>query len=264
MMTRTNWRALVPALAMLVSAPTAGRAQDDFLWRGRVAAGRAVEVKGVNGAITASPAAGDEIEIRASKHARRDDPGEVRIEVVPHDGGVTICAVYPTPARARQPNECAPGGAGRMNVRNNDVTVDFDVLVPANVRLVGKTVNGDVEARDLRGDASINTVNGSVRVITAGHADARTVNGNVHVEMGRADWDGSLVFKTVNGSITVVFPGDLGADLTARTVNGSIESDFPMSVVGRISRQRLSATIGSGGRPLELETVNGDIRLRRR
>ena len=49
----------------------------------------------------------------AEKRATRDNPESVRIDVVPHAGGVTICAVYPSRSGAR-PNECAPGNAGRM------------------------------------------------------------------------------------------------------------------------------------------------------
>jgi hypothetical protein len=34
-------------------------------------------------------------------------------------------------------------------------------------------------------------------------------------------------------------------------------------VIGRLGPRRLNGTIGSGGRRLELSTVNGSIRLRR-
>ena len=64
---------------------------------------------------------------------------------MPHAGGVTICAVYPS-RDARKPNECPPGDGGRMNVQNNDVSVRFTVRVPAGVTFVGKTVNGEIEA----------------------------------------------------------------------------------------------------------------------
>ena len=64
----------------------------------------------------------------------QERPAEVKIEVVEHAGGVTICAVYPS---SGAPNECKPGKGGRMNVRDNDVNVEFKVSVPAGVRFVG-------------------------------------------------------------------------------------------------------------------------------
>ena len=64
-----------------------------------------------------------------------------------HADGVTICAVYPN-VDGRAPNTCEPGG-GQMNVRDNDVSVNFTVRVPAGVRFSGNTVNGKVEAHNL-------------------------------------------------------------------------------------------------------------------
>jgi hypothetical protein len=186
----------------------------------------------------------------------------VDVRVVEHGGGVTICAVYPTPAGQR-PNECAAGSEGRMSTRDNDVQVDFTVRVPAGVHFIGRTVNGEIDARDLPGDAEAHTVNGGVTVEAAGHALARTVNGSIRARMGRADWTGDAEFATVNGGITLELPAGTGADVEARTVNGGIETDFPLEVRGRVSRRRMSGTIGGGGRKLTLETVNGAIHLRR-
>ena len=252
---------LSAALAALLVSPSA-QAQD-FQWRGSVAQGRSIEIKGVNGDVRAEPAGGNEVEVVAVKRAQRDSPDSVRIEVVPHAGGVTICAVYPS-REGQRPNECAPGDGGRMNVQNNDVTVRFTVRVPAGVTFVGKTVNGEVEANRLHGDLVLKTVNGSVNFSTSGGARANTVNGSIRGEMGRADWSDTLEMHTVNGSITLTLPPTLSTDVKASTVNGDINvSDFPVTIVGRVSRRRLEGTIGGGGRLLSLESVNGSITLKR-
>jgi hypothetical protein len=232
-------------------------AQDRWNWSGRLAQGRALEIRGINGTITAEPAAGDRVEVTAEKHGRRSDPAEVRIEVVEHDGGATICAVYPG-----RRNRCEPGG-GSHRVRDNDVEVDFTVRVPGGVRFAGSMVNGGIEAVGLQGPVEAATVNGSVRLDTrAGEARATTVNGSITATV-RARGEQPLRFRTVNGSITVALPDHLGADLVARTVNGSIHTDFSIQVQGRLSPRYLSGRIGNGGQPLELETVNGTIRLNR-
>ena len=120
-----------------------------------------------------------------------------------------------------------------------------------------------MEALGLRADAAVSTVNGSVRVETTGFAEARTVNGSIDAVMGRADWSEEADFRTVNGGITLTFPGTLNAEVRAQTVNGDIESDWPVTVRGRFGPKRVTGTIGTGGRTLHLETVNGDIRLRK-
>lgn len=248
--------------ALCLAAATTAAAQD-FNWHGRIAAGKRLEVKGVNGDVRAVLASGAEAVVNATKHARRSDPDEVKIEVVETDDGITICAVYPTPARARRENTCEPGDHWSSSTDNNDVTVDFEVQVPAGIEFNGQTVNGQMSAEGLKGDVRASSVNGSVRVSTTGLAEASTVNGSVYAEMGRANWNDDLEFSTVNGGITLVMPAKLDTDISATTVNGDIETDWPLTISGRFSHRRLRGTIGAGGRGLNLSTVNGEIRLKK-
>ena len=234
-----------------------------FTWRGTVLQGNAVEIKGVNGDVTAGPASGNEVEVTAERKSRRNDPDDVKIEVVQHGDGVTICAVYPS-TDVNRPNECKPGNEGRMNVQNNDVNVKFTVRVPPGVRFIGHTVNGDVEADSMAGPVSLKTVNGSATFGTTAYGEASTVNGSIRGSLGSGTWNDALTFHTVNGSITLDLPGDTSASVRARTVNGDISTDFPISVSGRVNLRRLDGTIGGGGRTLDLETVNGSVRLRKR
>jgi len=253
--------ALACAPALTVGEPAAAPAPqqqgDQWNWHGHLAAGKTLEIRGVNGSITADAATGDEVVVTAEKHGRRSDPDEVRIEVVQEDDGVTICAVYPGGS-----NRCGPGDDYHMSTHDNDVEVRFHAQVPAGVRLDGGTVNGDVEANDLSGAVRASTVNGGVRLSTsAGDASGNTVNGSVSAVV-RGQGQGPLRFHTVNGSVTVSLPKQLDADLEAETVNGSIETDYPITVTGRLTPRRLSGRIGQGGRSLRLETVNGSIHIR--
>ena len=255
-------RILVTAAALSIAALATATAQD-FNWHGRIAQGKRLEVKGVNGDVRAVLSSGAEAVVNARKHSRRSDPESVEIKVVESDDGITICAVYPTPPRAREENVCEPGDSWRSSTENNDVVVDFEVQVPAGVEFNGKTVNGEMSAEGLKADVRASTVNGSVRVTTTGLAEASTVNGSVYAQMGRADWNNELEFSTVNGGITLILPGSLNTEVRASTVNGEIEADWPVTVTGRFSQRKLRGTIGNGGRSLSLSTVNGEIRLRK-
>jgi hypothetical protein len=258
MFTKSYLNALL--LTLLLAVPAA--AQDTWTWRKAIPAGRAIEIKGINGDVIATAASGSEVEVIARKRADRSDPDDVRIEVLEHEGGVTICAMYPTP-RGQRDNECLAGARGRSSSQNNDVEVDFEVRVPRGVLFTGKTVNGRVRATGMTADVKANTVNGSVNVSTTGLAEASTVNGSITVRMGRTNWTDNLSFETVNGGITIELPDGLHADVNASTVNGSLSSDWPMTVRGRWGPKRMNGKIGNGGRELSLETVNGDIELRR-
>lgn len=236
---------------------------EDFHWQGVVAAGGSVEIKGTNGGIDATGSLGSgPVEVTAVKKGRRSNPAGVEIKVVEHAGGVTICAVYPSRSASR-PNECQPGEGGRLGAEDNDVDVHFTVKVPPGVRFVARTVNGSVDADGIGGDVDAHTVNGGIRVSAKGLARAETVNGSIRAILGRGDGTEALDFKTVNGSIAVDLPGNANADVRAATVNGDIESDFPLTVKGRLTSRRLSGTLGAGGRALNMETVNGSIRLKK-
>jgi len=211
---------------------------DTFHWSGRVPPGQLIEVRGVNGSIHAEPAIGREVDVIAYKNGQQLDAGEIKVRVVEHDGGVTICAVYPSP--------------------NNDVSVDFTVRVPNGVRFLARTVNGLVEANSLDAYTEAHTVNGNLRLSTAGTAQGETVNGSIIASVGMITEP--LKFSTVNGGITLEMPRGTGAEVHANTVHGRIATDFPMAVHGH----RADGPIGHGGPQLRLATVNGSIILRKR
>lgn len=232
---------------------------DGSEWRGEITIGGMIEIKGVIGSIGASATSGSEVVVSWTKDGHGDDPDEVRVDVVEHAGGVTICAVYPTPP-GRSENECAPGTGGRMAVENNDVEVTFTVLVPQGVDFIGRTVSGSVEAAGLNGDAFGWTVTGDVRLFTDGIAEGTTVTGSVIASVGRADWGRDLDFTTVTGSVDVEIPAGTNAEVRATTVTGSITSDFGLT---HVAQGTAEGTIGTGGQQLTLTTVTGSIILRR-
>lgn len=251
-------------VTMLMTAATLvapSMVQQDFAWRGNVAAGKTVEIRSINGNVSAGAASGGTVEVTAVKRGPRSEAERVRIEVVEHDGGVTICALHPSRDRDR-PNECVPGG-GRHSSQDDDVRVHFEVRLPADVHFSGYTVNGDVSAEGLTSNVRVGTVNGGIDVATSGQAEAQTVNGSIRARIGVAHWEDDLEFRTVNGSVTVMLPSDVGAEVQIETLNGGITTDFPLTVEGRMASRRIRGTIGSGGGRLRLATINGEVRLRR-
>ncbi len=249
---------LALALPALLALPLAAQ---DFSWSGTIARGKTLEIRGINGRVHAVAARGAQARVTATKHARRSDPDEVVIKAVEHEGGVTICALYPT--RRGGDMECRPH-RGQANTRDSDVEVAFEVEVPAGVTFAGATVNGDISARDLPGDATVSTVNGDVEVSAGGVVEAATVNGSIDAEMGRLPVEEPVSLTTVNGGITLTLSGTPGMDLEATTVNGGVESDFPITVSGRMRPNSLRGKVGDGGPRVKLTTVNGGIQLRKR
>ncbi|MDT8340513.1 MAG: hypothetical protein RQ751_03290 [Longimicrobiales bacterium] len=261
-------RALAVRAAAVLAAgavlPSGTNAQDvnsreEFRWSGTVARGGVVEIKGINGAISATGATGDQVEVLAVKSGRRNDPAEVRIEVVEHGGGVTLCAVYPH-GSGDEANRCEPGDAGRLHARHNDVAVRWEVRVPRGLRFRGRTVNGEMAATGLTGSVDLATVNGDVAISTTAFATARTVNGSIEARMSGPP-EGDASFETVNGSIALDVADDTGARVDASWLNGGLETALPFAVRGGIGRRSARGVLGAGGPTLTLRTVNGSIRI---
>lgn len=255
----------VPRNMMLASLPQNSSRSDEFRWNGVVAPGGSVEVKGINGEISAEPASGSEVQVIAEKRSRNSDVNSVQVKVVQHAGGVTICALYPN--EYGEYRDCGPGDSesknGSGNIRNNDVQVNFTIKVPDRVGFIGKTVNGAISATSLSGNVTTRTVNGEIKLSTTGYAEATTVNGEIAARLGNAQWPNTLTFKTVNGEINIDLPPSVSTEVDAETLNGSINSDFPLEVTNLKGKKHVKGTIGTGGRDLILKTLNGSINLRR-
>lgn len=231
-------------------------------WRGQIAPGQQVEIKGVVGDLTAVRAAGSELVVTSTRVGQPDEVAAVRVEVVPHALGVTICAVYPdVPGQA--PNSCQPGAAGNLSAWDGGeglAAVDFTVQVPDGVTLVGKILAGSLQAAGLRSNAFLNTLSGDVRVSTTRLATAKTMSGSIVASIGLPDWGRDLEFTSMSGDVQVTVPAATNAEVRASARAGTISSDFPLS--GSVTGD-MQGTIGSGGPTLRLTTLGGDITLRR-
>lgn len=260
--------ALASALVVWAAAPVAAQ-EATFRWSEAMAAGQVLEVRGIRGGVRATLAAGSTAEVTAHRSGRTDDFGDVQVHVERADDGVTLCVAYVGRMDPDDPcdwDDHHDRRERRSRRRSPDVTVDFDVRLPAGVELVAGTVQGDVTVADVRSDVSASTVNGDVSVSTSEVAwAASTVNGEVRVEMGSTAWD-ALHFATVSGDITLYLPEGVDTDLRFRSVSGDFRTDFEPELDRRRRRfvgTRLTGRIGAGGRSLSFNTVSGDVTLYR-
>jgi hypothetical protein len=182
-----------------------------------------------------------------------------------------------------------PSGDG-LNVKidkpthliNKSVSVSLDIVVPNKTDLKLLTHNGAVKITDIKGRLDATTHNG--KIITeniAGATTLKTRNGSITCNETSGDshlisHNGSvkmfytsnapsvcdISMITHNGSIELVTPPDYSAQVKASTNNGSINTNLPITVVGKVSKSKLTGTIGAGEGRLQLETYNGSIRIR--
>lgn len=226
---------------------------------------KSLQINNLNGSIEVTRAAGDELRVTAVRTAVKSDPNSVEIKVT-HDGeGIVICSVYPG-----QTDECTRRGGshynnhGDRNHVENDTVVTYTVELPAGSSGALHAVNGSIDARGLASPVDAMAVNGHISISTSSYAQAKTVNGWIHVSMGSADWQNkNLEFASVNGAIEVTVPNATSAKVHMKTMNGSIRSNVPLDQHQGIFGLMRGAdgTIGAGRNNLSFTTVNGSISL---
>ncbi|MFQ6036448.1 MAG: DUF4097 domain-containing protein [Sedimentisphaerales bacterium] len=167
-------------------------------------------------------------------------------------------------------------------LRNRSVSVNLNVKVPNQINLELTTHNGAVKIANITGEldatthngrVSVTHVSGSIKLRThngsimcteiSGDAQLRTRNGNVKVYYSEAAQSVCNVSAvTHNGGIDFTAPPNFSAAVEASTHNGSIKTDLPITVIGKVSKKKLTGTIATGQGKLHLETHNGSIKIK--
>ncbi len=230
----------------------------------QLAPGALVELDNINGSISVSQGTGRTAEVVVTKTVKKGDGNMVKAIMEEENGVMRVCTIYLN----RDPNRSSCRGNNSTNSKNGDrieVTMNYVVRLPAGVRVRGETVNGSITVSAIDAQADLETVNGDIRVQSGAAGSLQTVNGSIRGSFARADWPGALRMETVNGAIELEFPANLAATVRGETVNGSISSpDFPVTITGKWGPKSFRGTIGGGGRDLQVETVNGNITIRKR
>ena len=136
--------------------------------------------------------------------------------------------------------------------KDNDVSLDlgygrarhgetqFDIGVPPHTAVIISSYSGDTTCTGLDGDLEIH--NSSGRVVlndVRGGASVETMNGPVTAQITALAPGHPLSFSSMNGQVELHLPKDAKANLQLRTQNGSILTDFD-------ERELVSKSSGSG------------------
>ncbi len=144
----------------------------EFRWRGRVAPGLSVEIKGINGDISAEAASGAEVEVVANRKAARSDP--IQISTSGYAEAKTVNGeILAKIGDANWPDSL------EFKTVNGEIVLDL----PA-------TINTEIKADTFNGEISTDFPLSLLGKMSRKHLSGRIGNG------GR-----ELVLKTLNGSI---------------------------------------------------------------
>lgn len=207
-----------------------------------------IEVRGANGRIEIEAAAVDRVRLEARIRSRDGNDAKPHERIAAKLDGSTLTI------RER--------GSRRkiFSFARKGHQVDFKLVVPARVEIDAETVNGRVTVDGISGPMKLGSVNGRIELSTPGsEVHASTVNGSIRAEFLQRFVGAKL--STVNGSIGVEVPPDASLDLDIHQVNGSFRTDLPV-VVESTGGRGSHGSLHGGEYPLEINTVNGSVRLR--
>ena len=139
--------------------------------------------------------------------------------------------------------------------------VEYRIVLPDQLNLILENTNGAFDIRFVTGSVSVDNVNGEISLLDlTGQVAVELVNGQISADLNPAD-DPAIALTTVNGRVELTVPTSISALLIARVVNGNIDvSNLNLTGVTQ-NATTLQATIGAGAGTIDLETVNGDVRV---
>ena len=120
--------------------------------------------------------------------------------------------------------------------------ITYIVYVPENFDLKIKSISGSVESDSFKGNLKTDLVSGNVTI---------------------KEYAGELSLKTVSGDLDVTMEK---AEINAKTLTGTIYSNLEIDMENKKKNygyNKVLGTVNSGGKLVKMETVSGDIYLRK-
>jgi DUF4097 and DUF4098 domain-containing protein YvlB len=146
-----------------------------------------------------------------------------------------------------------------VNSGSGRVSVDGATMNIVRLETGSGGVSGD---RISAGEIRVEVGSGGVRIerATSDRVRLETGSGGVNFELSNSPK--TLDVHSGSGSVTVILPSNLDAELDIDTGSGGIDSDFPVTV-NRYERHHVRGTVGKGTGRIRVETGSGGVRLRK-
>ena len=241
------------AAVLLVSGSLFASVTEEETFSFTLEDGGRFSVSNVNGSINVTGGKGDSVEIIATKKAdNQKDLDKIEIEISDSASEIIV--------------ETELGGSSSWrSFGSNSGEVRYEIIVPGGTELDSvETVNGDVTISGVSGNVSAESVNGDLDISDlVGDVDLSTVNGSVNAAFAKCDGEQSVKTETVNGRVTISLPESSDVQITADTLNGGINGrDFGLQTDKGFVGSDLNGKIGSGSARLNIDTVNGSIKIK--
>lgn len=249
-----KFRAFVFLFAFLATGSLLASVTEEETFSFKLSDGGRFSISNVNGSIVVTGGSGDGVEIIATKKAdNQADLDKIKIEISHSADEIVV--------------ETELGDSEHWYSHgSNSGSVNYEVIVPVGTRLDSvETVNGNVNISGVSGKVVAESVNGDLVIgDLAGDVALSTVNGSIDAGFTSLGGQQRVKAETVNGRVTINLPENADVEVSADTLNGGISAgDFGLEVEKGFVGSDLNGKIGNGSARLNIDTVNGAIKIRR-
>jgi DUF4097 and DUF4098 domain-containing protein YvlB len=153
------------------------------------------------------------------------------------------------------------GATIRIGQRGTDplyqnVSISYEITVPANTHIQSMTGSGDITIGNVRGSIAAQTGSGRIDIAeTGGDVNAQTGSGDIRARAV----GGAIRAHTGNGDVEMRQTARADADV--QTGSGSIQVTQPIATRVQ-SRHRFEGTVRGGGGRVSVNTGSGSITIR--
>ncbi len=160
------------------------------------------------------------------------------------------------------------------NARNKSYTFHIPNKVKLMIHDIHAEFNTTYVVDDFFGEVEMNALNSQIRMNNVtGPVVANATNGNVEIKYSKITPNKPNSILSVNGYVDITLPKETKADLQLHTVNGEAYTDWDIDidkdatsalpVIAEMSMTNIEGSINGGGIPISIQSVNGDIYLRK-
>ncbi len=166
-----------------------------------------------------------------------------------------------------------------LKISKNARNKSYKFLIPNKATLSIQDIHAEVNTtyivENFEGEAEIMALNSQLKMNNiSGPVVANATNGNIEIVFAKLTPEKPNSIVSVNGFVDVTLPKNTAANLEMNTVNGEAYTDWDIQVdkdassampmgMGNMNVFNIAGAINGGGIPISIQSVNGDIYLRK-
>lgn len=166
-----------------------------------------------------------------------------------------------------------------LKISKNARNKSYQFKIPNKAKLIINDIHAEVNTTyfvaNMTSEVEVTALNSQIKMQNvSGPVIATATNGNVEIKFDKLTPEKPNSIVSVNGFVDVTLPVGTTADLQLNTVNGEAYTDWDikvnketsnaMPVVANMNMFNIEGSINGGGIPISIQSVNGDIYLRKK